>query len=70
MARRAAEIVAVRNLARKLGLGRRSFLRGFRYHDPVYKDDGSVVVVVEYRVRRDRRTHAARPPSARSARKP
>ncbi|MFQ5461559.1 MAG: hypothetical protein ACE5E5_02925 [Phycisphaerae bacterium] len=46
MARRAAEIVAVRNLARKLRIGNR--IRGFRYAHTAYHADGSVTVTVEY----------------------
>jgi len=54
MARRAAEVVAVRNLATKLGHGRRATLRGFRYVSTRYRPDGSVEVTVESarRVRR------------------
>ncbi|MHC5110894.1 MAG: hypothetical protein ACYTHJ_13575 [Planctomycetota bacterium] len=52
MARRAAEVVAVRNLARHLGLRSPARLRGFKYRQPVYHKDGSVTVSVEYRVRR------------------
>lgn len=48
MARRAAEVVAVRNLATKLGYGRRATIRGFRYAATTYHADGSVEVVVEY----------------------
>ncbi len=48
MARRAADVVAVRNLANKLGLGRRARMRGFRYVLTEYRPDGSVMVVVEY----------------------
>ena len=58
MARRAAEVVAVRNLARKLHSqprpGSRSYtthratrIAGFRYLQPVYRPDGSVEVTVE-----------------------
>lgn len=60
MARRAAEVVAVRNLARKLSPrprpGSRSYtshrstrIAGFRYLRPVYRPDGSVEVTVEMR---------------------
>ena len=48
MARRAADVIAVRNLANKLGLGRRATIRGFRYVLTEYRPDGSVRVVVEY----------------------
>ena len=48
MARRAAEVVAVRNLATKLGYTRRATIRGFRYASTAYRADGSVEVVVEY----------------------
>ncbi|MGD2111089.1 MAG: hypothetical protein PVI86_17060 [Phycisphaerae bacterium] len=47
MARRAAEVRAVRNLAVKLGDRRRTTLRGFRYVSTTYRRDGSVRVVVE-----------------------
>ena len=47
MARRAAEVVAVRNLARKLGYGDHATLRGFRYVSALYRADGSVEVTVE-----------------------
>lgn len=52
MARRAAEVIAVRNLARRLGMGRRARLRGFRYVFTQYRPDGTVKVVVEYPRRR------------------
>ncbi len=48
MARRAAEVRAVRNLGRKLGLPSRAHIRGFRYVHTEYRADGSVVVVVEF----------------------
>ncbi len=51
MARRAAEVRAVRNLAVKLGFGRRARVRGFRYAATIYRPDGSVEVVVEQPVR-------------------
>jgi len=51
MARRAAEVVAVRNLARKLNLGNPARIRGFRYTRTAYHADGSVTVTVEYRRR-------------------
>ena len=47
MARRAAEVRAVRNLAIKLGYGRRATVRGFRYVSTEYLVDGSVRVMVE-----------------------
>ena len=47
MARRAAEVRAVRNLAIKLGYGRRPTVRGFRYVSMEYLVDGSVRVLVE-----------------------
>lgn len=49
MARRAAEVTAVRNLAAKLRLPPGSYVRGFRYLPPIYRPDGWVEVVVEYR---------------------
>ena len=48
MARRAAEVVAVRNLARKLGYGPGARIRGFRYVATEYLVDGSIRVTVEY----------------------
>ena len=51
MARRAAEVRAVRKLATRLGLGRRATLRGFRYVSEDERPDGSVEVWVEYRRR-------------------
>lgn len=47
MARRAAEVRAVRNLAIKLGYGPRATVRGFRYVSTEYLVDGSVRVMVE-----------------------
>jgi hypothetical protein len=47
MAKRAAEVVAVRNLATKLGYGDRARLTGFRYVSAHSRSDGSVMVVVE-----------------------
>ncbi len=58
MARRAAEVVAVRNLARKLGYPRRATIRGFRYVSTEYLDTGSVRVIAEYPL------GACRPPAA------
>lgn len=52
MARRAAEVIAVRNLARKLGMRSKARLRGFRYVLTEYRADGTVKVVVEYPRRR------------------
>lgn len=46
MARRAAEVIAVRNLARKLGLGARATVGGFRYLPAKYLPDGRVEVTV------------------------
>jgi len=50
MAQRAAEVVAVRNLAGRLG--HRSSVHGFRYVSARTNADGSVYVVVETKVRR------------------
>ncbi len=47
MARRAAEVRAVRNLVIKLGYGPTAFIRGFRYVSTEYLADGSVRVTVE-----------------------
>ena len=47
MAKRAAEVRALRNLATKLGHGRHARVRGFRYLPARYRADGSVRVVVE-----------------------
>jgi len=47
MARRAAEVRAVRALAAKLGYHGRATIRGFRYVSTTYRDDGTVEVVVE-----------------------
>lgn len=58
MARRAAEVVAVRNLAIKLGHRGRARIRGFRYVSSTYRADGSVEVLVEYPA--DRRTNGKR----------
>ncbi len=60
MARRAAEVRAVRNLASKLGHGGRVTVRGFQYRGTEYFSDGSVKVVVEYRVRTPRGRHTAK----------
>ncbi|MGB0716548.1 MAG: hypothetical protein ACPGXK_11750 [Phycisphaerae bacterium] len=48
MARRAAEVIAVRNLARKMNR-RGGRLRGFRYVEYHYHSDGRVTAVVEAR---------------------
>lgn len=48
MARRAAEVLAVRNLSRKLGCRRRTTLSGFRYVSTDYLPNGAVRVTVEY----------------------
>lgn len=50
MARRAAEVVAVRNLARKLGFSRHTRVRGFRYLPARFLRNGWVEVTVEYRL--------------------
>ncbi len=47
MARRAAEVVAVRNLAQELGYEEHAVLRGFSYVSTRYRVDGSVEVTVE-----------------------
>ncbi|MFH1110861.1 MAG: hypothetical protein V1790_16935 [Planctomycetota bacterium] len=47
MTRRAAEVVAVRNLAAKLGLGPRARLPAFRYVATKHLANGSVEVTVE-----------------------
>lgn len=47
MARRAAEVRAVRNLIIKLGYGPQTVIRGFRYVSTEYLADGSVRVMVE-----------------------
>jgi len=49
MAQRAAEVVAVRNLARQLGYGPRAVVQGFRYVSASVNPNGSVTVVVEKR---------------------
>ena len=49
MARRAAEVRAVRNLAAVLGRDMPTTIRGFGYVDTSYRADGTVVVTVEYR---------------------
>ena len=54
MARRAAEVGAVRNLAIKLGYGQRAVIRGFRYVSTEYLADGSVRVTVEEATKRRR----------------
>ncbi len=51
MARRAAEVVAVRNLAGKFGLGRGATMRGFRYLPARLLPDGRSEATVEYIVR-------------------
>lgn len=48
MARRAAEVIAVRNLALKLRIAPGSPVRGFRYLPPDYRPDGTVAVTVEW----------------------
>jgi len=47
MARRAAEVVAVRNLAAKLGIGPQGRLPAFRYVSTKHLPNGSVEVTVE-----------------------
>ena len=47
MARRAAEVVAVRNLTAKLGLGPRARVPAFRYVATKHLANGSVEVTVE-----------------------
>lgn len=49
MARRAAEVVAVRNLAKELHLSSPATLSGFRYGSAAHHADGSVTVTVEWR---------------------
>jgi len=49
MARRAAEVQAVRNLARKLGLPRHTVVRGIHYTKTDYHPNGTVVVEVQYK---------------------
>lgn len=58
MAKRAAEVRAVRNLATKVGHGRRTTIRGFRYLSTTYRTDGSVRVVVKYAKPRYSRSHS------------
>ena len=58
MARRAAEVRAVRNLAIKLGGSRRTTIRGFRYVSTTYRTDGSIRVVVKYTKPRYSRSHS------------
>ncbi len=67
MARRAAEVRAVRNLASTLGCGGRAVVRGFRYASTAYQADGSVEVVVEYVPRRGECSCAHREVSRRRA---
>jgi|GEM_PF-5480360 len=52
MAKRAAEVVAVSNLAKRLGYHNPAKVKGFRYASAKVRADGSVLVVVEKRVRR------------------
>lgn len=49
MARRAAEVVALRNLAARLNLPPGGVLRGFTWRPPTYHADGSVTIIVEWR---------------------
>jgi hypothetical protein len=60
MARRAAEVRAVRNLARKLGHRGPATVRGFRYRSTEYLSDGSVKVDVESCAGRARARHTAK----------
>ena len=64
MARRAAEVRAVRALADKLGYPRRATIRGFRYVSTVYRPDGTVEVIVEYPVPARSASTGSRPPAA------
>lgn len=48
MARRAAEVVAVRNAGRQDGQGNLMFVRGFQYLQARTHADGSVEVTVQY----------------------
>jgi len=50
LARRAAEVTAVRNLAARLGCRQACTIRGFRYVLTEDLDDGSVRVVVEKQI--------------------
>ena len=50
LARRAAEVTAVRNLARKLDLPPHTRLSGFRYVSSEQRPDGAFVVTVEYKL--------------------
>lgn len=52
MAKRAAEIVALRNLSKELGLASPASLSGFRYVSSAHHADGSVTVTVEWRSNR------------------
>lgn len=49
MARRAAEVVALRNLAHELNLPTPATLTRFRFISAAHRSDGSVVVVLEWR---------------------
>lgn len=49
MARRAAEVVALRNLAARLDLPPGGVLRGFTWRPPTYHADGSVTIIAEWR---------------------
>jgi hypothetical protein len=59
MARRAAEVVAVRNLAVKLGVGPQERLPSFRYVSTKHLLNGSVEVTVETTVPVGRNTTAS-----------
>ncbi len=65
MARRAAEVVAVRNLARELGHERQARIRGFRYASTEYLANGSVKVTVEYQLHP--KDHAKKDPAKKRA---
>lgn len=59
MARRAAEVVAVRNLAVKLGIGPQERLPLFRYVSTKYLSNGTVEVTVETSITVGRNTTAS-----------
>ncbi len=52
MAKRAAEVVALRNLSKELGLASPASLSGFRDVSYKYHADGSVTATVEWRSNR------------------
>lgn len=49
MARRAAEVVALRNLTRELNLPASTVVKGFRFVSAIHHPDGSATVTVEWR---------------------